>query len=151
MHVQGTYPIAADPMEIWETMLQPDVLRATIPACAKAERINDTTYHLTIVPRLGPLSATFNVELSLIDIQLPESYRMRAKGAGMLGFAQGEASVRLEPSQDKTVIHYDAGGSADGKIVRFGTKLLRGTAQSMLHGFFQTFERELMQRRANRS
>jgi carbon monoxide dehydrogenase subunit G len=151
MRIQGTYPIAAEPGEIWETMLEPQVLLATIPACAKAERVNDTAYQLTIVPRLGPLSATFNVELSLIDIQLPESYRMRAKGNGILGFAQGEASVRFEPSQDKTVIHYDAGGSADGKIVRFGAKLLSGTAQSMLDGFFQTLERELMQRRANRS
>lgn len=137
MDITGEYRIEADRQAVWAALNDPDMLLKCIPGCESLEKLSETELQALIRAVIGPVKARFNTDITLDDINPPESYTINGSAkAGPAGFARGSARVRLEEDGDATHLHYSAHFSVGGKLAQVGSRLVLGVTRKTADEFF---------------
>jgi carbon monoxide dehydrogenase subunit G len=136
----GEYEIAASRAKVWASLNDPEVLGSCIPGCQTIERDGDDAFVAKIKAKIGPVSATFQAEIALTDLDPPTSYTIggAAKG-GAAGFGKGSAEVTLTEIDVGTRLNYAMKASVGGKLAQIGSRLVDGAARKMADDFFGAF------------
>ncbi len=143
MKVAGTHTVQAPRQRVYDALQDPAVLARTLPGCQQLEVTDDDTYRATITAGVASVKGTYTGSVVLLDRSEPESYRMKASGAGAPGTISADASIRLEDNGEGTVVHYDADAIVGGMIGGVGQRMLQGVARKTAGEFFGNIEREL--------
>ena len=141
MELTGEYKIPAPRQTVWEGLNDPETLKACIPGCEELEKSGDDSFAAKVKSKIGPVSAKFSGEVTLSDLNPPESYTISGEGkGGAAGFAKGSARVNLaEDGPDATVLTYTANAQVGGKLAQVGSRLVKGAAQKTADQFFSKF------------
>lgn len=140
MDMTGEERIAAPRDAVWAALNDPDILKQCIPGCQSLERISPTELTATVKLKIGPVSASFNGEVTLSNINAPESYTISGEGkGGIAGFAKGGADVVLKEDGDETILQYEARAQVGGKIAQLGSRLVDSSAKKLAQQFFADF------------
>ena len=146
MDMSGEERIAAKREVVWAGLNNPDILRACIPGCQSLEMSSPTEMTATVKIKIGPVSATFNGEVTLSDLNPPESYKISGEGkGGIAGFAKGGAEVVLTEDGDETILSYKVDAQIGGKLAQLGSRLIDSTAKKLAGQFFSDFGRAVSQ------
>lgn len=149
MQLADEVRIAAPREVVYAALNDPDVLRAAIPGCESLEQKSETELAATVALKIGPIKARFSGEVTLSNLNPPESYTITGEGSGgVAGFAKGGGDVALEADGDETVMKYDVTADVGGKIAQLGNRLLNGTAKRLTREFFDTFGEIVARRHA---
>ena len=144
MDMQGSRPLAVSQQQAWDSLNDPEILKACIPGCEKFERVADNEYAVTVAVKIGPVSAKFNGKVKLADIQAPVSYALQFEAqGGVAGFGQGESKVELVPREGGCELMYTVHSKVGGKIAQLGQRLIDGVAKSLAEDFFKRFDEAL--------
>jgi carbon monoxide dehydrogenase subunit G len=144
MDMTGEWRIPAPRQVVWNALNDPDVLRATIPGCESLEKQSDTAMKATASVKIGPISARFNGNVQLSDMDPPNGYTISGEGqGGVAGFAKGGAKVKLEDDGGITVLHYEVQAQVGGKIAQLGARLVDATAKQLADQFFDRFSAQV--------
>jgi carbon monoxide dehydrogenase subunit G len=143
--IEGEERISAPIGKVWAALNDPEILKACIPGCQTLEKKSDTELSATVVLKFGPIKATFNGEVVLLNLNPPNSYTIQGEGkGGIAGFAKGGADVTLsEESPDVTVLKYQAKADVGGKIAQLGSRLITSTSKKLSGEFFSTFNEKV--------
>lgn len=130
--------------QVWEALIDARILQACIPGCEFLERVSPIQFDIHVVTRIGPVSAKFNGEMMLENMNPPDSYTLVAVGkGGAAGVAKGEAHLKLSPSavdgSDYTLLSYTINAAIGGKLAKVGSKLVDAVAIRMANHFFEKF------------
>ena len=141
----GHQRLNAPPEKVWQAILDPQHLQASIPGCESLTQRSAEDYAATVKVGLGPLSVRFQSEVSLRNLQPPHSLNLVFDGqAGALGAGRGDASVRLEPTGDgATVLHWWVQVNLSGRLAQFGSRLVEASARKLSEEFFERFARAI--------
>ena len=144
MDMTGEYRIPAPREEVWAALNDPAKLKASLPGCQSLEKVSDREFAATVVAKVGPVQAKFNGNVTLSNLNPPESYTISGEGkGGAAGFAKGGADVRLLEEGEVTVLTYTAKADVGGKLAQLGSRLIDGTAKKMADEFFNNFSRQV--------
>ena len=144
MDLTGEYRIPADQQRVWAALNDPEVLKASIPGCQTLERLSESELKATVGVRIGPVSATFTGQVTLADLDPPNSYTLRGEGkGGPAGFGRGEARVKLVADGNDTVLSYIVNAHVGGKLAQIGSRLIDGAARKLADEFFAKFRDEV--------
>jgi carbon monoxide dehydrogenase subunit G len=136
MDFSGSYRFSAKRPAVWAALNDADVLKAVIPGCETIAWTGTTTLDLRIKVNLGIVHPVFSGELELANIIPAASYTLEGRGKGILGLAKGAAKITLADEGDATILRFTAEGSADGRIMQLGKRLIGNSAQNVIDGFF---------------
>jgi carbon monoxide dehydrogenase subunit G len=140
MDMTGEYRIPAAREKVWAALNDPETLKASLPGCESLEKVSDREFAATVVAKVGPVKAKFNGNVTLSNLNPPESYTISGEGrGGAAGFAKGGADVNLAEDGDTTVLTYTAKADVGGKLAQLGSRLIDGTAKKMADEFFNNF------------
>jgi carbon monoxide dehydrogenase subunit G len=115
-----------------------------LPGCETLETISDREFAATVVAKVGPVKAKFNGNVTLSNLNPPESYTISGEGkGGAAGFAKGGADVRLVEEGDVTILTYAAKADVGGKLAQLGSRLIDGTARKIADEFFDNFVKQV--------
>lgn len=131
MKLDGSYTFAAPRDEVWEAMLDPEVLAKALPGCEALDQVGDNEYEATLNVRVGPVQGRFSGTVSLADLNPPISYHMKVSGQGAPGFVNGEGDVTLEEQDGATIMHYTGDAQIGGRIASVGQRLLDSSVRSL--------------------
>jgi uncharacterized protein len=149
MEMHGEERIVAPRQVVWEALNDPDVLRECIPGCQDLEKTSDNEMAATVKIKIGPVSAKFSGEVTLENINAPESYTISGEGkGGIAGFAKGGADVRLADEGDETLLTYDVKAQVGGKLAQLGSRLIDSTSKKLAGQFFTRFNEIVSERAA---
>jgi hypothetical protein len=144
MDMTGQYRIPAPREQVWAALNDPATLKASLPGCESLEKVSDQEFAATVVAKVGPVKAKFNGNVTLSNLNPPESYTISGEGkGGAAGFAKGGADVRLTEDGDITVLTYTAKADVGGKLAQLGSRLIDGTAKKMADEFFDNFSQQV--------
>lgn len=147
MELTGSQRIPAIREIVWAGLNDPETLKACIPGCQSLEKISDRELKATVVSKIGPVKATFTGQVTLDNLNPPESYTIAGQGTGgAAGFAKGQADVSLAEDGAETVLTYSASAQVGGKIAQLGSRLVDGVARQTADAFFANFAREIVGR-----
>lgn len=141
MELTGEQRIPAPRQKVWEALNDPDILGQAIPGCQSIEKHGDDKFSAKVKAKVGPVSATFGGEVTLSELNPPESYTISGEGkGGAAGFAKGGAKVRLEEDgPNATILHYTVTANVGGKLAQIGSRLIDSTAKKLSGEFFEKF------------
>ena len=139
MKLTGSYQINADKQKVWEALNDPEILKQAIPGCEEFKKNSDTEFTATATNKIGPFNASFTGDIELKDLNPPNSYKIIGSGNSLVGFASGEAEVKLETIDNGTRLDYAVEANVGGKIAQVGSRLIDITAKKMADIFFKKF------------
>ena len=139
MELSGSYQIHLEKQKVWQALNDPEMLKRCIPGCQKFLKNSDTEFTATATNKIGPFNATFTGEIELKDLNPPDSYKIIGSGNSPVGFASGEAEVKLEEENGVTKLIYTVEANVGGKIAQVGSRLIDMTAKKMADIFFKKF------------
>ncbi len=139
MKLSGSYQIKLEKQKVWEALNNPEILKQAIPGCEEFTKKSDTEFTATAKNKIGPFNASFTGDIQLKDIDAPNSYKITGSGNSPVGFASGEASVKLEEKEGTTELIYSVEANVGGKIAQVGSRLIDMTAKKMADVFFGKF------------
>ncbi|MBV7409092.1 CoxG family protein [Maritimibacter sp. DP1N21-5] len=141
MEMNGSRVIAADRETVWKHLNSAETLQACIPGCEELEGSPEDGFAATVKQKVGPVKATFKGEVTLEDVNAPESYKLVGEGkGGVAGFAKGGAVVKLTEVEGGTELSYDVEAKVGGKLAQLGNRIVNGFAKKMVDSFFERFE-----------
>ena len=150
MKLSGSYQINLEKQKVWEALNNPEILKQTIPGCEEFIKNSDTQFTAKATNKIGPFNASFTGDIELVDLDPPNSYRISGSGNSPVGFASGEATVKLENYENGTKLIYEVEANVGGKIAQVGSRLIDMTAKKIADIFFGNFS-ELISKDKNLS
>jgi len=139
MKLSGSYQINLSKEKVWEALNDPEILKKAIPGCEEFTKNSETEFTAKATNKIGPFHASFTGDVELKDLNPPNSYKITGSGNSPVGFASGEAFVKLEDHEQGTKLIYEVEANVGGKIAQVGSRLIDMTAKKMADIFFGKF------------
>ena len=139
MKLSGSYQINLSKEKVWKALNDPEILKQAIPGCEEFTKNSETEFTATATNKIGPFNASFTGDIELKDLNPPNSYKISGSGNSPVGFASGEAEVKLEDHENGTNLIYEVEANVGGKIAQVGSRLIDMTAKKMADIFFGKF------------
>jgi carbon monoxide dehydrogenase subunit G len=127
--LSGTHRFAVPRQQLWEALLDPEILARTLPGCESLERTAEHSFRGVLNVAIGPVKGRFQGTLDLSDLDPPNGYRMEVKGQGPAGFLKGAGTLRLEEVDGGTDLAYDLAAQVGGRLAAVGQRLLDSSAK----------------------
>lgn len=144
MKISGTATLSAPLEQVWNALLDPDVLVRTIPGCERLEEIDVNHYSAAVMAGVGAIKGTFAGKVQLSDLKPHESLLLRAEISGAPGTVGVDVQVRFTETADATVqIDYDADAVVGGMIGGVGQRMLTSVSKRMANEFFGNVDKAL--------
>jgi len=137
MKISGANVVDQPVDKVWEALLDPRVLVATIPGCERLEETGEHHYAMTVTAGVAAIKGTYSGSCSLSDLKDRESLVMKLQGAGAPGTVDATVNVRFsEPAAGQTEISYDADAVVGGMVGGVGQRMLSSVSKRMAGEFF---------------
>jgi uncharacterized protein len=122
---------------VWDALLDPQVLVATIPGCERLAATGEHTYDMTVTAGVAAIKGTYAGTCALSDLEEHRSLVMRLQGAGAPGTIDATVQVRFEEAEaGSTQISYEADAVVGGMVGGVGQRMLTSVSKRMAKEFF---------------
>lgn len=132
MKIEGEYLFDVATEQVWEGLLDPAVLAATMPGCEKLELVGENQYEGMLNIKVGPVQGKFQGKIQLEDIRASEGYTIKVDGRGAPGFVKATATVELSGEGNQTRLQYNGDAQVGGRIASVGQRLLDSSAKAII-------------------
>ena len=142
MKIEGAHELHASPARVFETLIDPVVLKRCIPGCERLEQTGENAYSTTLRAGVGSIKGLFTGNVRLEDIHPPRRFRMIVDGKGQPGFLKGAGDLILEERDGAAIVSYSGEVQVGGTIASVGQRMLQGAVKMMATQFFTAIEAE---------
>ena len=141
MELKESKLINTNKATVWNALMSPDILLKCIPGCKEMTGDPENGFEATVVQKVGPVKATFKGQVTLSDLILENSLKLKGEGkGGAAGFAKGEARVNMSEENGLTTLSYTVNAKVGGKLAQLGSRIIDGFAKKMADQFFENFK-----------
>lgn len=145
MQISGEHRFAGPRPLLYQMLLDPEVLAATLPGVQTFNEVEPGTYESSMRVGIASVRGTYQGRVKVSERVLDESFRLRIEGSGRPGGGTADARVRLEEAGSQTIMHYQADVRARGTIARLGNRLMGGAARLLIGQFCKAIEQRIEQ------
>jgi len=146
MILEGQFKLGAPIQQVWDSLLNPQVLAACVPGCEMIEVIDERTYDCIVAAKVGSISARFKFTTKLSDIDPPKHLKATGKGDELgkaATFTQETVVDLAETSTNEVKVSYRANVSIVGKLATFGDRIMKAKAAQVQEEFTKSLEKRL--------
>ncbi len=143
MKLEGAHKITAPIEAVWKKLMDPEVLRRSLPGCEKLEPSGEHRYRAVLKAGVGPVKGTFSGEVALSDILPEKSYTLTSRVTSNVGFAEGVGKIELESFAGETIVRFSGEAKVGGMLASVGGRLVEAAAQKNIRETFANLTREL--------
>jgi carbon monoxide dehydrogenase subunit G len=138
MHFEGTVQINAPRDKVWAFLIDPNQVGSCGPGVESIEVIDDTHFKAAAKVGVGFISARFNVNMELVDLEAPDKANIKAHGQAPGSAVDATATMNLSDGEGGgTQMDWVADVNISGTLASVGARLIEGTANKMIG---QTFD-----------
>jgi carbon monoxide dehydrogenase subunit G len=137
MKISGSNVVPAPTDRVWDALLDPRVLVATIPGCERLETTGEHQYAMTVTAGVAAIKGTYSGSCALSDLEPHDSLVMRLQGAGAPGTIDATVEVSFDDlGEEGTRIAYEADAVVGGMVGGVGQRMLTSVSKRMASEFF---------------
>lgn len=141
MKIAGEATLVAPVDKVWDALLDPQVLVATIPGCERLEEVGEHSYAMTVTAGVAAVRGTYDGTCRLHDLVERESLVLEVEGSGAPGTIGAKVDVTFDENPDgTTTLHYDADATIGGRIGGVGQRMLSSVSRRLATEFFTNVE-----------
>ena len=144
MQLSDEVMIAAPRAQVWAALNDSTVLARCIPGCQALEDVSTSERKARVAVKIGPVRATFNGTIRVVDPHPDEGCELQFEGSGgAAGMVKGRSHVTLTDEPGGTRLHYTTEASIAGKLGQVGGRMIDAASKQTAEQFFEAFQREL--------
>ena len=146
MILEGKFTLKAPIQKLWDTLLEPETLRACLPGAEKIERLDEKTYDCEIKQKVGPISVRFKFKNVLTKVEPPTHVEMEGEGddIGKAGHFVQKTNIDFRDIGGGEVeISYRCNASIVGKLAMFGDSIMKAKAKKVEREFTEALQKKL--------
>jgi carbon monoxide dehydrogenase subunit G len=132
MMIEGEFRVYAPLQHTWDFLMNINELASSIPSCQKVEVFNDNSFAITISQKVGPISATFETQTNLTEVDPPNRLIARGKGQDKRMGSSFEFTNHMdlvEISEKETLVKYKTDVKISGRLASVGQSLIKIVAK----------------------
>lgn len=143
MNIEGTYTLQAPPENVWQALMDQQVLLRAVPGIEKLEQISEDTYEIAMHIQHSPLRGSYNGHITISEQQYPYHYRINIEGEGRQATIHGSGSIHLNGHDQTTIIAYKGTLASNKPDPLFSPIVVKGAAKLLIQQFFSTLAGQL--------
>ncbi len=137
MEIKGKVTVERPPEELWDLLLDPDVLRECMPGCEHVERETEYTYRVRMRVGVGFFKTRFQGRVQLRDVVREKGYTLELKAQGAAGRVEGRTTISLSRVDGtQTELEYEGRAQVSGALGSLGGQIFRNAAVGFQEEFF---------------
>src|SRR5215467_2501232 len=144
MHFEGEQTINAPIDAVWAYFMDPNKVAQCAPGFKSMEILGPDHFKPTLGVGIGPVKATFTLDVTLEGLRPPNHAEVKARGVAAGSAVNITSAVDLE-ARDSTVttMHWTADVAVSGTIASVGARLMESTAHKLTDRFFDCTRTQL--------
>lgn len=146
MDFTGSQKIAAPRSVVFQSLLNPEVLKNSIPGCESAEFVDFPSgrqLKLAINPNIPGLKGTHEIFLQTGEVIADQRVVLITEPTSSLGTIKARCTVDLTDDADGTLLSYTAHAEMEGKVAAIPDMIIKGAVKSALDHFFKNFQKQV--------
>lgn len=144
MRFQGTLDIAAPRERVWAFVTDPKAVSACAPDVQSVEVLEPSHFKLVVRAGVGPIRATFNLDVVFTELDAPARAKVRARGQAPGSAVEMTNTLELsEGTPGRTTMAWSSDVNVSGTIAQMGARLMQGTADKMTQQVFACIQSKL--------
>jgi carbon monoxide dehydrogenase subunit G len=137
----GEFELDRPPTELWAYFTDPDVLAECGPGVEEMNMVSASEVETVLSVKVGSVSPTFNVDVTVVEADEPHSLKMVAKGSASRNAFEATATMDLKDDGDGgTVATWTATAEVSGLLASLGQRALGGVTERLVNNFFEDLE-----------
>jgi uncharacterized protein len=140
----GSTLIRAPRDRVWAFVIDPQQVGWCGPGVESIDSIDETHYRARAKVGLGPISASFSVNLELAEAVAPDRAVIKAAGQAPGSAVEAVGMMTLTgPPEGPTTMGWSADVTIMGSIAAIGARFIEGTAEKMIGQAFDCMRAKL--------
>jgi uncharacterized protein len=148
MEFSGAHKIKATQEQVFQALLNPAVLKESVPGCSEAEFTEvswATGRHIKLVISLNipGLSGAYNVFIKPEDIIEPSHLVLTSSPSSAMGTIHARCVVDLGNEGAETAVNYVTEATLEGKVAATPEFVIKTAVKSTIDRFFKNLEKHI--------
>lgn len=148
MKLSGTYKFKASSAQVFNAILDPEVLKAAIPGCNSVSYAAPDQLEVEVTTPLPGLHGPFGVAIDIANKQAPNSLELRVHANGKPGSMKAVNKISIVDEADGALLSYDASAELEGLIAVANNPIGQPIVKSSLNSFLKNLDKALEASRA---
>jgi carbon monoxide dehydrogenase subunit G len=144
MHFEGDQTINAPIESVWAYFMDPNKVAQCAPGFKSMEVLSPDHFKPTLNVGIGPVKATFTLDVTLGGLRPPNHAEVAARGNAAGSAVNITSAVDLAANDPAvTSMHWTADVVVSGTLASVGARLMESTAQKLTAKFFDCTRQHL--------
>jgi uncharacterized protein len=146
MRMQQEFTVAEPVSAVWKFFDEPEAVAGCLPGVEQVKVLDEDNVQVRATQSLGPMTATFEAKVTVLERVTEELIRFRATGKsvrGAVGNLRTENTVRLHAVADGTSVVVDGDLVLAGALGSVGQKVVSRQAAKVTAEFAANLQRAL--------
>jgi carbon monoxide dehydrogenase subunit G len=143
MKLSGTYKFKASGTQVFNAILNPEVLKACIPGCNSIEYLDSSHIQANLALPLPGLKGPYSFVINIANQQAPRYLELQLKRSGRGGSVNAISQISLSDEADGTTLSYNANAELSGAAALANNPIGEGAAKNMLGTFFKNLDKTI--------
>lgn len=142
MQLSGEHTfMASPPDQVWQFMLDPDVLMACLPGCERLDVVGEDEYTATMTIGVAMIKGKYEGRVKISDKIEPSSFRMLVEGKGPQGQVSGDGLIEISSADAGTLVKWSGDATVRGVLARVGSRVIQPATKMIVGQFFKCLEK----------
>jgi carbon monoxide dehydrogenase subunit G len=143
MKLNGTHKFQANSWQVFNAILNPNVLQSCIPGCRSIEILDPTRLKASITTPLPGLKGPYGVIIRMAQRQDPNLLVLEVKRKGSGGSVNAVSQIIIQDQPDGALLTYDASADLEGPIAIANNPIGQTITKNSLKSFFDKLEQAI--------
>jgi uncharacterized protein len=143
MKLNGTHKFKVSSDQVYNAILNPAVLKASIPGSDEVTYADPDTLRVGITTSIPGLSGPYIIAVGISDRQPPHHLALQVKRSGRGGNIDAICQIDLTDEPDGALLTYSANAELSGPVAIVNNPLGQGIVKKSLGSFFDNLDKAL--------
>jgi carbon monoxide dehydrogenase subunit G len=146
MDISGSQKIVAPREKVFNALLNPEVLKNSIPGCESAEFVDFPTgrqLKLVLTTSVPGFKGPFDIFVETGEVVAPSRVVLITEPNSSMGSVKATCTVDLAEEAGGTNLNYNAQAETSGKIGAVPDLVVKPAVKNTLDKFFSNFEKQV--------
>jgi carbon monoxide dehydrogenase subunit G len=145
MDITGSQKIKVSRQQAFQALLNPEVLKNSIPGCQSAELVDTPVgrqLKVKVSPNFPGLNGSYRIFVRTGEVAPPSHLVFITEPSSSLGSIKAACAIDLAEDAEGTTLSYNAHAEMEGKIAATPEMIAKGAVKVALDQFFKNFEKQ---------
>lgn len=143
MKLNGTHKFQANSWQVFNAILNPNVLQSCIPGCNSVEILDPMRLKASITTPLPGLKGPYGVVIRMAERQDPNMLVLEVKRKGTGGSVNAVSQIIIQDQPGGALLTYNANADLEGPIAIANNPIGQTITKNSLKSFFDKLEKAI--------